>query len=71
MTRVVTIAALGGSALLLAGCELGPKRSTQTGYRGAGLNQIIDPDTMAARPQAKAIRTSRWSPISARSGSTI
>ncbi len=52
MTRVVTIAVLGGSALLLAGCELGPKRSTQTGYRGAGLNQIIDPDTIA---QATAI----------------
>ena len=35
------LAALGG-LVLLAGCELGPKQSTQTGYRGTGLDQIVD-----------------------------
>lgn len=28
--------------LLLAGCELGAKQSEQTGYRGAGLQQVYD-----------------------------
>ncbi len=42
MNRVLTIATLGGCVVLLAGCEIGPKRSTQTGYRGTGLNQIVD-----------------------------
>lgn len=32
----------------LAGCELGPKDSTQTGYRGTGLAQIVDRSSIAA-----------------------
>jgi len=35
-------AALVALPLLLAGCELGPKQSQQTGYRGAGLDQITN-----------------------------
>ncbi len=50
MTRSFTrtaIASFAGLALvLLAGCEAGPKQSTQTGYRGTGLNQIVDPDNV-------------------------
>ncbi len=38
----IAIASEGIAALLLAGCELGPKDTTQTGYRGAGLDQIVD-----------------------------
>jgi len=39
----VTRTAIAAFALLaLAGCELGPKQSQQTGYRGAGLEQITD-----------------------------
>ena len=41
--------------VLLAGCDLGPKNSVQTGYRGAGLDQIVDPDRVvkaAAIPPA-------------------
>ncbi len=34
-------------AFLLAGCEVGPKQSTQTGYRGTGIVQIVDPKTVA------------------------
>ncbi|MDX2289874.1 MAG: photosynthetic reaction center cytochrome PufC [Hyphomicrobiaceae bacterium] len=29
--------------LLLGGCELGPKKSTQTGYRGTGIEQVVNP----------------------------
>lgn len=36
-----------GSLILLTGCELGPKTVSQVGYRGAGLNQINDPDHVA------------------------
>ncbi|HTI30809.1 MAG TPA: photosynthetic reaction center cytochrome PufC [Sphingomonas sp.] len=35
-------AASGAALLLLGGCEPGPKDSVQTGYRGAGLDQIVD-----------------------------
>jgi photosynthetic reaction center cytochrome c subunit len=31
-----------GGLVLLAGCEIGPKQTAQTGYRGAGLDQIVD-----------------------------
>lgn len=44
--RMAVPAAAGSIALLLAGCELGPKVSQQTGYRGTGLEQIIDPDNI-------------------------
>ena len=27
---------------MLGGCDLGHKQTTQTGYRGAGLDQIVD-----------------------------
>jgi photosynthetic reaction center cytochrome c subunit len=43
MNRQVTTG-IGSAAavLLLSGCELGPKVSTQTGYRGTGVQQIVD-----------------------------
>ncbi len=44
MTRMAAIAI---AALTLAGCELGHKDTTQTGYRGAGLDQIVDADRVA------------------------
>ncbi|MFC3580531.1 photosynthetic reaction center cytochrome PufC [Sphingomonas hylomeconis] len=42
MTRIITPLAAGAALLLLGGCELGAKQSTQTGFRGAGLEQIVD-----------------------------
>jgi len=43
MIRTATIAATATAALLtLSGCELGPKESQQTGYRGTGLAQVTD-----------------------------
>ncbi|MEG3086800.1 photosynthetic reaction center cytochrome PufC [Sphingomonas sp. PB4P5] len=51
MRSIVTIAA-AGTALLLGGCELGPKQSTQTGFRGTGLEQIVD---VSAIQEAAAI----------------
>ncbi len=39
-TRAVVTAGAGAALLLLGGCEIGPKQKTQTGYRGAGLDQI-------------------------------
>ena len=35
------------AALALAGCDLGHKESVQTGYRGAGLEQIVDTGRVA------------------------
>jgi photosynthetic reaction center cytochrome c subunit len=37
----------GAAALALAGCELGAKDSTQTGFRGAGVQQIVDRSSIA------------------------
>jgi photosynthetic reaction center cytochrome c subunit len=50
--RIAAASAAGLGAVLLAGCELGPKQATQTGYRGTGLEQIVDPDHIA---EAKAV----------------
>lgn len=37
------VASVTGLAILaLGGCDIGPKQTTQTGYRGAGLDQIVD-----------------------------
>lgn len=43
-TRTVIAVGAGAGVLLLAGCDLGRKDSTQLGYRGAGLDQIVDRD---------------------------
>ncbi|WP_235889360.1 photosynthetic reaction center cytochrome PufC [Glacieibacterium frigidum] len=42
MKRFVHVIAAAGAALLLTGCEVGMKEWTQTGYRGAALEQITD-----------------------------
>jgi photosynthetic reaction center cytochrome c subunit len=34
--------------LVLSACELGPKVSQQTGFRGTGMDQIVDPTTVRA-----------------------
>ena len=39
--------ALAAAALLLGGCEIGRKEATQTGYRGTGLEQIVNPKLVA------------------------
>ena len=39
---LIRAVAAGAAMLALAGCELGPKDATQTGYRGAGLEQVVD-----------------------------
>ncbi len=44
--KTLAIASLG-AAFLLAGCELGPKQGEQTGYRGTGAAQVVDPETLA------------------------
>jgi photosynthetic reaction center cytochrome c subunit len=41
--KTFALAAIGVS-LFLAGCELGPKATEQTGPRGSGMNQIVDKD---------------------------
>jgi len=45
--RGATAAAAITVALASSGCEFGPKQTQQTGYRGAGLQQISDPDHVA------------------------
>jgi photosynthetic reaction center cytochrome c subunit len=43
ITPKIVLASIGGLGIaLLGGCEPGPKQSTQVGYRGAGLDQIVD-----------------------------
>ena len=45
MSRVpvrIALASLGGLGIaMLGGCEVGPKQTSQNGYRGAGLDQIV------------------------------
>ena len=47
MNRFHKLMAVALPALLLAGCEFGPKEQEQLGYRGLALHQIADPDTKA------------------------
>jgi photosynthetic reaction center cytochrome c subunit len=47
-TRIL-IASVTVVPLLLAGCEIGPKSSTQTGYRGTGVDQIVNPKLAKAQ----------------------
>ena len=42
MKGYLAAAAAGAGLLTLAACDLGPKDSVQTGFRGAGLQQIVD-----------------------------
>ena len=41
-TRAFTLTAALTAAVLLGGCEVGMKQWQQTGYRGTGLDQIVD-----------------------------
>lgn len=53
MIRVATItkAALAGSLMLvLAGCEIGPKKIEQTGFRGTGGDQITAANRLVDQP---------------------
>ena len=40
--KAAILGVAGLSLALLGGCEVGKKQSTQTGYRGTGLDQIVD-----------------------------
>lgn len=39
---MIKVAGAASALILLGGCELGAKDSTQTGYRGTGMDQITD-----------------------------
>ncbi|PZP17915.1 MAG: photosynthetic reaction center cytochrome c subunit, partial [Sphingomonas hengshuiensis] len=41
---------IGGTAITLAGCELGPKKVEQTGFRGTGGAQITAANRLIAQP---------------------
>lgn len=45
-TRIATATAVGAGLIMLAGCEVGPKTSTQLGYRGTGLDQVVNVNTV-------------------------
>jgi photosynthetic reaction center cytochrome c subunit len=47
--RQLLIASAATLPLLLAGCEIGPKQTTQNGPRGTGMNQVINPQLAAAQ----------------------
>jgi hypothetical protein len=40
--RTATLAATAALPLILAGCELGPKETTQYGPRGAAMEQVAN-----------------------------
>ena len=44
LSKLTTMGALAVAALSLGACDIGPKTSEQTGYRGTGIVQISDPD---------------------------
>jgi photosynthetic reaction center cytochrome c subunit len=53
--RNTTLAAIGAfAALSLGGCEVGKKQSTQTGYRGSGMEQIVDLNHLATQAAVPA-----------------
>ena len=45
-SKILALAGLAG-AVLLGGCELGHKNTQQTGFRGTGMDQVVDPDHVA------------------------
>lgn len=47
--RRIIIASVAALPMLLAGCEIGPKQSTQTGYRGTGIDQVVNPGLVKAQ----------------------
>jgi photosynthetic reaction center cytochrome c subunit len=50
MTRnLLRALAVAGAALVLAACERPPMQSTQSGYRGTGMDQIQNPRLLEAR----------------------
>ena len=50
MTRTrIIIASAAVLPMLLAGCEIGPKKSSQEGYRGTGINQVVNPNLIKAQ----------------------
>ncbi|MBY0519203.1 MAG: photosynthetic reaction center cytochrome c subunit, partial [Sphingomonas sp.] len=49
-STILRFAVIGGAALTLAGCEFGPKKIEQTGYRGTGGDQIIAVSRLVAQP---------------------
>ena len=48
MRRLIVLACTAALPILLSGCELGPKESSQNGYRGTGM------DTIAVKAATKA-----------------
>jgi len=48
-TRIAATTGIVALPLILAGCEIGPKQSTQGGYRGAAINQIVNPNLVKAQ----------------------
>jgi len=65
-TRIAAAGGAGAGLLLLAGCEVGAKETTQTGYRGTGLAQIVDRSGVA---EATAIPAATY-PLPADGGPT-
>ena len=50
----LTLGVAAGLGLTLSGCELGQKQWSQTGYRGAGLQQISDVSRVSAKSTVPA-----------------
>ena len=48
LSKLSAMAALAIAGLSLTACEIGPKQSQQTGYRGTGIVQITDPQNVVS-----------------------
>ena len=65
LVRIGIASAAGAALVTLGGCDLGHKQTTQTGYRGAGLDQIVDLKHIAKAerdPGAALSAAARWRP---------
>ena len=65
--RTMQTAALLAASLLLAACEAGSKSTAQLGYRGVGMEQVVDPDrqraVLAANPVPAPLPPAPPSPV--------
>jgi photosynthetic reaction center cytochrome c subunit len=53
--RAAAIAIVALAGVSLSGCEFGPKKADQNGYRGTGMSQIRDADTVKAVAAANTV----------------
>ncbi len=67
MRSFITLVALPALSLALTGCQIGPKETSQTGYRGTGMNEIVTKASIAKATAANYIPPAPY-PLETREG---